>query len=223
MPRTEAATVRSCCVAAATQKAVAETQIREFLDRLSACGRQVDAVPAGLVPIAKAAERAKLPGVDILHLVLGGYLSDVVLLSAREGIAAVHVDAAEVGAMATLHMTDLSPSAAAARLRLPPRTIWALLEDRESGTFLPSRLVHGPNGRHLFRRIAPEAVDTFGANYLNAAQIAERLQIPRRDLERDLRFHRIAPAIPAPDIGVDLYRAADVFDRCCPQPVRTAA
>lgn len=186
-----------------TQKAVAETQIREFLARLSACGRQVDAVPSGLVPIAKAAEKAKLPGVDILHLVLGEYLSDVIIRSTAEGVAAVHVDPAEVAEMATAHLTGLSPSATAARLRLPPRTIWAILDDHEGSAFLPSLLVHGPNGRHAFRRIAPEAADASGAIYVNSVQIAERLDVRSAHLEEELRSSRIVPAIPASRVGVD--------------------
>ncbi|HET7412332.1 MAG TPA: hypothetical protein VFJ18_06685, partial [Pararhizobium sp.] len=96
-------------------------------------------------------------------------------------------------------------SAAAAQLHLPIRTIWSLMEDRQGGAFLPSTVVHGPNGRHWFRRLLPGAVERFQNTYTTSAQIAAAVGIDRKVLERDLRSARIRPAISSADVGVDLY------------------
>lgn len=205
-----------------TQKAVDAENIDGFLSALAHSACTVDAIPLGMVPISKAAEKAKMPGVDILHLVLGGYLSSVAMISTVRGYAAVHVDPAEVREKADEYLFGLSPSMAAAQLHLPTRTIWSLMADRESEAFLPSAVLHGPNGRHSFHRILPDAVERFQNTYAPAAQIASASCIDRKVLERELRSARIQPAISSAEVGVDLYLIDELPPPCSATTARAA-
>lgn len=206
-----------------TQKAVTSSSVRAFLAAIEGAARPVDAVPPGCVPLAKAAEKAKTSRVDIVHLVLGGYLSDVVRLSSMQGYAAVHVDPAEVREALAEHLPGVSVAVVATRMHLPVRTVWALVEDREGGAFLASTVLHGPNGRHTFRRVMPETIERFQETYATLARIAAALQIDRRELERELRSARAHPTIARSDVGVDLFRMEDLPVRHTAEAAKVAA
>lgn len=192
-----------------TQKAVDARDIENFLAALDACARSVARVPAGMVTIAKAAEKAKLPGVDIVHLILGGFLGKVVRDADTWGVAAIHVDSAEVRQVVRDTLVGVSPSQAAGRMGFPVRTVWALLDDEESGV-LPSTRVHGPNGKHSFSRLEIFDLDRFRVAYLKSGDIANRSGVPRDRVEKDLRRFRVQPILPKSRIGLDLYQANDL-------------
>lgn len=193
-----------------THKTVDADKVDIFLSALASSARQVNVVPSGMASISKAAEKAKTPCVDIVHLILGGFLSSVVLLSSEKGYAAMHVDPEEIRLKAKQVLDGVSPSQAALAMRLPVRTVWALLEGPADPMRLPSKLVHGANGRHAFRRISADEVDKFRATYVTPQQIANELEIDRRSLHKSLRYARLRPAISAAEIGVDLYLPDDL-------------
>ncbi|WP_340110545.1 TniQ family protein [Pikeienuella sp. HZG-20] len=186
-------------------KAVAAENVEKLLSDLAATARPVNETPPGMVPIGKAAEKVKAPCVDILHLILGGYLSHIFMLRSESGIAALRVDAREVGRKIGRVMIGLSPSAAASMMRLPARTVWAILDDDEYRAALPSTRVQGVNGRHEFRRIAPEAAERFRATYVTARRIANAMEVDIASVSKSLKRARVVPTFPAATIGVDLY------------------
>ncbi|WP_185804368.1 hypothetical protein [Pontivivens nitratireducens] len=55
-----------------TRKAIDNRDIERFLSALHASAQSVDMAADGMVTIAKAAEKAKLSCIEIVHLVLGG-------------------------------------------------------------------------------------------------------------------------------------------------------
>ena len=57
----------------------------------------VDETPDGMAPISKAAEKVSAPSVEIVHLILGGYLRRVSRLTTVPGYAGLLVDPEEVG------------------------------------------------------------------------------------------------------------------------------
>jgi len=65
-----------------TRKTVDMAEIGTFLEKLRGLSRPVTEVPDGLVPIAKAAERAKTGSGEIMQLILAGFLKTV----ARRGL-----------------------------------------------------------------------------------------------------------------------------------------
>lgn len=193
-----------------TQKGIDAKNVSMLLSEISDLACVVKVIPAGMVPISKAAEKAKVPGTEMFHLLLGGYLSNVVSIATATGIGAVHVDASEVRRIYDNVMFGLSPSMAAARLRLPTRTIWSLLENQESEPQLPCTVVVGQNGRYEFHRIMPEAIDDFQKKYTHLVEIANSMQVERKVVVQQLAARRILPHLRALDFGVDFYLVDDV-------------
>lgn len=72
-----------------------------------------------LVAVSKAAEKAKVPAVTVVHMILGGFLDRVVLLSGRDGIGALRVDPEAARLHGTTCKQGLSPSAAFGALKIP--------------------------------------------------------------------------------------------------------
>ncbi|SIO39403.1 TniQ protein [Rhodovulum sp. ES.010] len=196
-------------------KAIDARDVSAFLEKLRSAARPVDQVPEGLVPIAKAAEKVSAPSVEILHLVLGGFLENVVRLNGVEGYAAIHVDPVEVRWRVGEIMFGLSPAEAFGRLKIPNATGWALAASGPEGAILPSIPVRGPNGRHEFRRFREEEVADCAAAYTTRPRIANALGIEIAELRNRLRAVSVRPFFPKRHIGVDLYRVADL-----PSPFR---
>lgn len=192
-----------------TQKAVDERSIKIFLGALKAGARSVDEVPLGLVTISKAAEKVKAPCVDIVHLILGGFLSDVVTLKGDAGYAAIHVDPAEVGDVIRANLPGVSPSQAAAKIGIPARAVWALI-DEDQGAVLPSVLIAGRKGNHVIRRVMLEDVCRFRDQYVKSGDIANQLETDRKTVEKMLRRYRVKLAYSESQIGMNLYRPGDL-------------
>lgn len=195
-----------------TQKAVDARDIEALLAAFSACSNPAACVPYGMVPIAKAAEKVKIPGVDIIHLILGGFLSNVVRHAASWGIAAIHVDPEEVRHTVKGGLLGISPSQAAGRMGFPAQSVWALL-DEEGDCVLPSARMQGLNGKHSFCRLKISDVDHFRAGYLKSGDISNWLEVPRDQVEKDLRRYHVRPKFSEAQIGLNLYRADDLPPR----------
>jgi hypothetical protein len=103
-----------------THKAFDGEHVAEFLRRLRERAEPAAAKPTGFVPIAKAAEKAKVPCIDIVHLILGGFLENVVRLAGNEGYSAVLVDAVEVKKVTKSVMIGMSAADAFEALAVPP-------------------------------------------------------------------------------------------------------
>lgn len=197
--------------------------MRGFHSALAAAAHLVDAVPSGRVPIAKAGEKAKTSRVDIVHLVLGGYLSNAVRVPGREGHAAVHVDPAAVRARHDEHLPGVSVSVVAAGMRLPIRTAGALLGTRDGEAVPASSPLHRPIGRHSFRRVDPPDVERFQGTYATEVHIATAMGVGRTTIERELRAARVRPVIAAAEVGVDVYGLDRLPAQFSVEVTRTAA
>jgi len=190
-----------------TQKAIDQASIDGFLAELTADAVVVSEVPVGMVPIAKAAEKAKLLAVEVVQLLLGGFLTRVACLSSDLGYAAVHVDPAEVGQVKREVLVGISVSKAAAIATVPAQVIWALA-DLENGSVLPVTRIAPRNGGRAIYRVSPEHVVEFRKRYLKRSDIAGHLECAVEDAERRLRVVRTA--FPENQIGMKLYRVEDL-------------
>lgn len=124
-----------------TRKAVAQDEIDGVLARVAQAAPRVTAAPAEFVPIAKAAEKAKCRGVDVLHLLLSGHLRGAVRVEGP-GLAALRVDPVAVKAFVCDLLTGLSSQKAFEMLRVPSEAGWALV-DRG---VLPVRIIQPGQG-----------------------------------------------------------------------------
>ena len=81
-------------------KSVPEAAVHALLDRFRAAAAPVDHAEPGMVPIAEAAEKARVRAIDIVHLILGGCLRCVQRLRTLDGTAGLLVHPADVRAAA---------------------------------------------------------------------------------------------------------------------------
>lgn len=207
-----------------TQKSVDQHDVDTFLAALKARARMVDTLPAGYVPIAKAAEKVKAPSVDIVHLILGGYLEKIVSHSGMNGYAAIHVEPSEVYRAISEVLSGVAPSLVAAKVGIPVETAWALIDDDGiSLPALPSTVIRTRTGQHVIRRVTLDDFEQFRAQYLTPGDIANFLDTARIFVERDLRRYRVPSAYSTAQIGVDLYRMEDLPLKLHPVQLREIA
>lgn len=186
-----------------------EREVARFLVDLHACALPVDLVPSGLVPIAKAAEKAKASSVEIVHLVLGGFLSNVVRRRDLDGYEAVHVDPGEIRTRMAESMSGMSASAAFGQLKIPRATGWALV-DRDDDLRLVPSIIEGPSGRHRIYRFQGEVVGAFASEFTTVARVANKLAVETSVVLSRLRQAGMKPVLKREEIGIDLYRTADL-------------
>lgn len=186
-------------------KSVAADHVQEFLEGVRAVSMVADEVPAGLVPITAASEKASRPAVEIVHLILGGYLARVFRVDGGEGLSAIRVDPIEVKAVVHEVMVGLSPADAFGILRIPNGAGWALVDCDE----LPAISIAAPNAAHRFFRFRREDVDAVAARLVTAARIGQPIGRSARDVERHMRQNRVQPEFSKANIGINLYTAAD--------------
>ncbi|MCZ4368836.1 TniQ family protein [Sulfitobacter dubius] len=192
-----------------TRKAIDDQDIAKFLTALRICERPVDKAPEQLVSISKAAEKAKLSCIEIVHLVLGGFLKSVMRLGDVEGYAAILVDPAEIRSAKAQHLPGISASDAFARLKLPKSTGWELA-NREEGPRLQPIVIDGPSGLHRFFRFCEKKVAAFAAEYTTEIRVANANDIEKRDVVMRLKKRGVRPVLGQGEIGLDVYGSADI-------------
>ncbi|WP_353346886.1 TniQ family protein, partial [Aquicoccus sp. SU-CL01552] len=79
-----------------TQKAVDREDLAGLVGRLHAKAVEVDGADDALVPISKAAEKARVQAISVVHMILGGFLERVVRVAAQKGVGALRVDPEEI-------------------------------------------------------------------------------------------------------------------------------
>lgn len=194
-----------------TWKGVDNREIERFLEALCGAARPVDVVPTGMVPIAKAAEKAKLLSVEIVHLILGGFIENVARLRGMNGYSAILVDPAEVRAQSNSVLAGVSASAAFGRLKIPKATGWALV-DRREWPGLDPLVINGRTRQHQFYRFSEEAVADFMSEFTTEARLATQYNVERRVVVSHIKKARVRPALDASEIGVSIYRAVDMLE-----------
>lgn len=188
-----------------TRKAVALDEIDGVLARVAQAAPRVTAAPAEFVPIAKAAEKAKCRGVDVLHLLFAGHLCGAVRVEGQ-GLAALRVDPAAVKALVCDLLTGLSSQKACEILRVPSEAGWALV-DRG---VLPVRIIQSGQGAHVIHRFDAEDVARVAANLISPSRSLELFGMGAEQFSRRMRHARIRPAFSHAEIGADLYHRGDI-------------
>ena len=187
-----------------TRKAVAQDEIDGILARVAQAAPRVTAAPAEFVPIAKAAEKAKCRGVDVLHLLFAGHLCGAVRVEG-DGLAALRVDPVEVKALVCDLLTGLSSQKAFEMLRVPSEAGWALV-DRG---VLPVWIIQSEQGAHVVHRFDADEVARVAANLISLSRSLELFGMGADQFSRRMRHARVHPAFSHAEIGADLYHRAD--------------
>lgn len=193
-----------------TKKSIDTLEIDQLLRSMERRSMPVSELPAGMVDLATAAMKSKAPAVEIVHLILGGFLSNVVSVEGVAGVAAIHVDPNETKDAIARILVGLSPEEAFIRLGIPFPSGWELVNASPDHVHLPTIDINAEQGNHVIRRIRVEDVDAFLAEYTTEKRIGSVLGIGVRDLKGLMKAARAKPICSKTEIGVRIFRRIDL-------------
>ena len=144
--------------------------------------------------------------VEIVHLILGGFLSNVVRLDGLEGFAAIHVDPRETKTGMSEVMKGLSPVEAFGRIRVPVASGWELVKEG----LLPVVEIPSKRDHHVIYRFRPEDVDAFLGEFTTEAWIGNALDMGLSDLKPEMQAAGVKPFLRKTEIGIRIFRRCDL-------------
>jgi len=190
------------------RKAFDAERVAGFLKDIHRAARTVTNVADDLVPVSKAAERAKISSAEILHLILGHHLKTVVRTLDCEGITSIFVDSDEVKGCAKTLLIGLTISDAAGFLKMPRQAV-ARLASEYPAVLIPT-VVASEKGAHQFVRFLEKDVRHFRENYTTAARIANMHGVEVKVILGRLKRAGVKPVFHRSSIGISIYRACDI-------------
>lgn len=193
-----------------TQKAVDRNEIAMLVGKLHATAVEVGMEADGLVPVSKAAEKAKVPAIIVVHMILGGFLERVFRLAGQDGVGALRVDPVEVKSHRGACTGELTPLAAFSSLKIPRDVGWALVDRCPDEMGLAVRWITCPNEGHRIPWFEREVVAEFKARFTHPARLAEAHNLPIGEVAVRLKRRGIRPMLERAEIGVDFYRTGDL-------------
>lgn len=193
-----------------TQKAVDSEEIAGLVGKLHAKAVELGVETDELVSVSKAAEKAKVPAVIVVHMILGGFLERVFRLADQDGIEALRVDPAEVKRHRASCTKGLSSMEAFASLKISKEIGWCLVDRWPKEVSLSVDWIVGPEEGHQIPRFDPAVVADFKARFTQPARLAERHELQSGEVARRLKRRGVRPALARAEIGIDFYRISDL-------------
>jgi hypothetical protein len=193
-----------------TQKSVHREEIAMLVGRLNAKAVEVDVAGDELVSVSKAAEKAKIPAITIVHMILASFLERVVRVAGQEGIGALRVDPAEVKRHVPECTRGIFPMEAFSKLKIPRDIGWCLVDRYPEEVSLAVDYVVGAAGEYRIPRFDPDDVANFKTRFTHPARIAEQHGLQIGVVVNRLKRRGIRPVLPRAEIGIDFYRIDDL-------------
>jgi hypothetical protein len=193
-----------------TQKSVDQEEIAMLVGKLQAKAVLNYQPSAGMVPISKAAEKAKVPAVTVVHLILGGFLNRVACVDGQKGIGAIFVDPDEVKRQKATVTAGMSSTEVFAALKIPKEVGWRLVDHHDETAHLAVFEIAGPDQDHKIWRFDPDSVSRFKATFTTPARLAEQYDLQVGEVVGRLKRSSVRPAVSKSSAGVDFYRISDL-------------
>ncbi|WP_370304037.1 hypothetical protein, partial [Pseudooceanicola sp.] len=193
-----------------TQKAVDRNEIAMLVGKLHAKAVELGVETDGLVAVSKAAEKAKLPAITVLHMILGGFLERVFRLAGYDGIAGLRVDPEEVKRHRATCAKGLSVMEAFASLKISKDILWRLVDRSAEEVSLAVNWIVCPEEDHRIPRFDPVVVSDFKARFIHPARLAEQHGLQVGKVVSRLKQRGVRPALTKAEVGEDFYRIRDL-------------
>ncbi|MEX3314408.1 TniQ family protein [Sulfitobacter sp. PS-8MA] len=162
------------------------------------------------VPIAKAAEKAKIPAVCVVQLILAGLLRNVARIDDVSGIKGLRVCPFEVKSVARSALRGMTASEAFAALKLTKDAGWELVARYPEEVSLEPHKIVGNRGDRAISRFLPEAIADFDRGFTTLARAAEIHGSGVKELKRSLMKVSLKPVLPWGAVGADIYLVSDI-------------
>jgi hypothetical protein len=95
---------------------------------------------------------------------------------------------------------------------MPPASVWALVDEPEEETAIPAISIEGENASYRFHRFRREDLEALKAVFATVPQIAEQAghEFKLDEIGRRLNIAGVKPVFRKRDLGIQLYRIADL-------------
>lgn len=193
-----------------TKKGFDSLEVERLLHCMELRSKSVSDLPAGMVDLATAAMKSSAPAAEIVHLILGGFLSNVYQVEGFEGLSAIHVDPVETKDAVARIMVGLAPKEAFIRLGITERAGWELINASPDRVRLPTFLIPARHGDHVIRRVRAEDMEAFFAEFTTEKRIREALEIGSHDLKFRMKAAKAKPVYLKSEIGVRIFRRCEL-------------
>ncbi|MCA2011036.1 TniQ family protein [Cereibacter sphaeroides] len=193
-----------------TQKGVDSEELAKLVGRLHAKAIELDAETDGLVPVAKAAEKAKVPAVAVVHMILGGFLERVFRLAGQDGISALRVNPEEIKRHRAFCSMGMSTEETAASLKISPSILWRLVDRSPEEASLTVKWIVGSDTQHGIPRFDPTVVADFNERFAHPSRIAAQYDQQTGKVVNRLKQQRVRPVLTEAEVGAYFYRWCDL-------------
>tara|TARA_R110000787_G_scaffold68431_1_gene153098 strand:+ start:1232 stop:3052 length:1821 start_codon:yes stop_codon:yes gene_type:complete len=191
------------------QKGVDGDECMAFADALSAKVTSNEDLP-GQVPIAKAAEKAKIPAVCVVQLILAGFLRNVARVDEATGIKGLRVCPSEVKSVARSALRGMTATEAFAALKLTKDAGWELVNRYPEEVSLEPHKISGNHGDYAITRFLPETITDFDMRFTTLARAAQVHGPGVKELKQSLKKVGTTPVLSWRTVGADIYLVSDI-------------
>lgn len=193
---------------ARASSSISKREVRAFLDSISRDVQVVDVLPAGVWPINKATQKAKVSTDEVIRLLQNGALKHVYRVRGEEGYLSIRVDPEEIKGhfVRDPETTPLGVGAAAKALGTSEPAVRSLA----LGGLIEIVAPCAGDAQMRFIKISPEAVRRFQKSYVSLMQLGQELGLHHLTLKNALRNLGIKPIADPAALKVTLFRRADI-------------
>lgn len=187
---------------------ISKKDVHAFLNSISRNAEVVDVLPAGVWPINKATQEARVTTDKVIKLLQGGALRNVFRVDGQHGYLSIHVDPEEIKGHFVLdpETTPLGSSAVGKSLVMTRQAVRKCALAGLIDTVAPAGTDKAPNQV----RMMPEAVRRFQDTYVGLMQMGEETGVHHRTLNKALKRLGVKPVSDPSILKMKLFRRADI-------------
>lgn len=188
--------------------AVSKTKVDAFLASIARDAQEVADLPALVLPINEATQKARVTTDQVIKLLQRGALGRVYRREGEQGYLAIHVDPEEVKGhfVRDPETMPLGSSAIAKALGTSQPVVNKLV----AAGFIPNVDPNGAAEALLSVRVLPEALRSFQETYVSLMQLGREIGVHYRALNNALRRLGVKPVSDPSLLGITLFRRADI-------------
>ncbi|WP_265502701.1 TniQ family protein [Paracoccus beibuensis] len=193
---------------ARASSSISKREVHAFLDSISRDVQVVDVLPAGVWPINKATQKARVTTEEVIRLLQNGALKNVYRVKGEEGYLSIQVDPEEIKEhfVPDPETTPLGVHLTAKALGMSGAAVKAFLLE---GLIETATLSEGASETKL-NGIMPEAVRHFKRTYVGLMQLGQELGMHHMTLKNALRDLGIKPVADPAVLTVTLFKRTDI-------------
>lgn len=187
---------------------VSKREVHAFLKSISRNVQVVDVLPAGVWPINKATQKAKVSTNAVIRLLRNGALRNVYRANGEEGYLSIHVDPEEIKQHFVLDPETVPLGSCAVAKKLG--TVQPVVNKLVAAGLISSVAPSGRSEALKTVRVMPSSLRKFQETYVSLMQLRQEMGVHHRIINNALRRLGVEPVADPAILKVTLFRRADI-------------